>query len=47
VLGGYLVRAFHQAQGRPLYLLKQAPEESHELRLVEPRARSSRRMRGA
>jgi dolichol-phosphate mannosyltransferase len=41
VVAGYLVRALEQARGRPLYLLKQLPDEqrSAEARLVEMVAR--------
>jgi hypothetical protein len=27
LLGGYVARSFHEAQGRPLYVLQQAPHE--------------------
>jgi polyisoprenyl-phosphate glycosyltransferase len=42
VVGGYVVRAIEESRGRPLYLLKQAPDE-REARLVEVSAASSRR----
>jgi polyisoprenyl-phosphate glycosyltransferase len=41
-IGGYLVRAIEESRGRPLYLLKQAPDE-REARLVEVSAASVRR----
>jgi polyisoprenyl-phosphate glycosyltransferase len=40
VIAGYVVRAFEESRGRPLYLLKQAPEAS-EGRVVEVLARST------
>ena len=43
LLGGYVARSFEASRGRPLYLLKQAPEEPNEARLVEVAARSALR----
>lgn len=42
LIAGYVVRAIEEARGRPLYLLKQAPDE-REARLVEVSAASARR----
>ena len=44
VLGGYVVRSFEASRGRPLYLLKQLPEEG-DGRLVEVHPRSARTAR--
>lgn len=41
-IAGYVVRAIEESRGRPLYLLKQAPDE-REPRLVEVSAASARR----
>jgi glycosyltransferase involved in cell wall biosynthesis len=38
VLGGYVARSFEASRGRPLYLLKQAPDEHGEPRLIEVNA---------
>ncbi|MET0285303.1 MAG: hypothetical protein ABW352_12565, partial [Polyangiales bacterium] len=35
VIGGYVARSFEASRGRPLYLLKQAPDEHGEPRLIE------------
>lgn len=46
LVGGYVGRIFSQSQARPLYILREAPEEaSHEPRVVEVGARASRRAR--
>jgi dolichol-phosphate mannosyltransferase len=42
MVAGYVVRAIEESRGRPLYLLKQAPDE-REARLVEVSAASARR----
>ncbi len=42
LLGGYVARSFEASRGRPLYLLKQAPEEPAEARVLEVHARGSR-----
>lgn len=47
LVGGYVGRIFAQSQARPLYVLREAPEDgSHEARIVEVGARASRRARG-
>jgi polyisoprenyl-phosphate glycosyltransferase len=38
VVGGYVARSFEASRGRPLYLLKQAPDEHGEPRLIEVNA---------
>lgn len=38
VVGSYVARSFEASRGRPLYLLKQAPDEHGEPRLVEVNA---------
>ncbi len=38
VVGGYVSRSFEASRGRPLYLLKQAPDEHGEPRLIEVNA---------
>jgi dolichol-phosphate mannosyltransferase len=46
LVGAYVGRIFTQSQARPLYILREAPEEaSHEPRVVEVGARPSRRAR--
>ncbi|MET0339981.1 MAG: glycosyltransferase family 2 protein [Polyangiales bacterium] len=42
VLGGYVARSFEASRGRPLYVLKQAPDDPAEARLLEVTARSAR-----
>lgn len=42
VLGGYVARSFEASRGRPLYLLKQAPDEAGEARVVEVHALGAR-----
>lgn len=40
LVGGYLARVFDEVQGRPLYVVKQAPHErAQEPRVLAPRAR--------
>lgn len=44
VLGGYVARSFEASRGRPLYVLKQAPEEG-DARLLEVHPRNARSAR--
>lgn len=43
MLGGYVARAFEAAQGRPMYIVKQAPDEP--VRTLEPRVIHARTRR--
>ena len=42
LLGGYVARSFEASRGRPLYLLKQLPDDVGEARLVDVTARNAR-----
>lgn len=43
LLGGYVARAFHEAQGRPLYVLQQAPHEPQRVLEAVPLPGQARR----
>ncbi len=43
IVGAYVARIFEQGQGRPLYIVREAPEELTEPKLVEVHARAPRR----
>lgn len=42
LLGGYVARSFEASRGRPLYILKQAPDDLAEARVVEVAPRNPR-----
>ncbi len=44
LVGAYVARIFEQGQGRPLYVVREVPEELGEPKLVEVNARVSRRV---
>jgi hypothetical protein len=47
LVGGYVGRIFEHSQGRPLYIVREAPEDANsEPKILEVAARGSRRARG-